>query len=103
MSGDFIRREAALAIFADAHPLDFNAEAYRRKLNQIPSENVVKADGLTPEAREFVQMCPEIVNFTVKKLTGAWDKAVVYGTDQPAAQAVPSPTEEAARNGEVYL
>ena len=96
-------KEAAALIAMTSAKREMTCGEVKKIMEDIPPANVVRADGLTPEARDFVRMCPELVNLTVKKLTEAWDKAFIYGTDPPAAQAVPSPMIEAARNGEVYL
>lgn len=37
---DYIRREYALAVFGDLHPLDYNANAYYHKIQKLPSADV---------------------------------------------------------------
>ena len=37
---DYIRRKAAIAVFGDAHPLDYNAQAYRHGIETIPAADV---------------------------------------------------------------
>lgn len=37
---DYIKREDAIAVFGDIHPLDYNASAYANKIKAIPAADV---------------------------------------------------------------
>ena len=37
---DYISREAALAVFGDVHPLDYNAQAYMHGIETLPVADV---------------------------------------------------------------
>lgn len=40
MSGDFISREAAIAALGEIHPLDYNVQSEKRRIEAIPAADV---------------------------------------------------------------
>ena len=42
MADEYISRKAALEAIGDPHPLDYNARAYRAKIERIPAADVVE-------------------------------------------------------------
>lgn len=62
---DYISREAALAIFGDVHPLDYNAQAYKYSIEKLPAADVVEVVRCKDCIHSYEDLCGRVCSYGV--------------------------------------
>ena len=68
-NGELIEKEDALAVFGDVHPMDYNANAYRKQIEELQGKS------LTEIAEEMLEDIKAEICDTRCKWPEKWDKS----------------------------